>query len=236
MTTLFCVPYAGGTGLAYARLHRSAGPGLRLVGLDLPGRGQLRREPPATTVPAAVAALAAQVRLSLGSEPVRRYGVLGHSFGALLAHRLVAELAATEPESPARLVVSCCPPPHLLGQLDGSTDALLAAAARALRKTLPAGPAATEPAAVMAAGRLDLALLEGESPGEPPVVDVPVLGLYGTDDPFRPGETMGGWQRWTTAEFSLRPVPGGHFCFREHPAPYLEALHSTLATQTGSRG
>ncbi|KPC65293.1 thioesterase II family protein [Streptomyces chattanoogensis] len=236
--TLYCVPYAGGTGQAYARLGRRAGPGLRLAGLDLPGRGLRRSLPPARALPQAVAALAGQVQEELRARPPSGpYGILGHSFGALLAHRLAAELSRSAAGPPALLVVSGCPPPHLLGRLDGTAEELLQAATRELRATVSAGAdhSAVWDAAAEA-GRQDLALLEQGATATPPVLGIPVVGLYGADDPFRPGETMAGWARWTRAGFTLRAVPGGHFCFREHPEPYLDALRSQPMSATGSRG
>lgn len=239
IATLYCVPYAGGTGQAYARLNHRAKDTPRLAGLDLPGRGARRGVPPAHTSAEAVAALAGQVRAELRTKPPSsRYGLFGHSFGALLAHLLAAELSAGHDVPPAVLVVSNCPPPHLIGHLDGSADELLEVAARALRDTVRPGagpgPGRIREASVES-GRRDLALLRHGPKGEPPLLDIPVAGLCGTDDPLQPGRTMAAWARWTRSRFVLRAVPGGHFCFRDHPGPYLDALRSQLMTTTGAK-
>ncbi|WP_416974013.1 thioesterase II family protein [Streptomyces sp. 4F14] len=239
VATLYCVPYAGGTGQAYARLNHRAQGTLRLAGLDLPGRGTQRGVPPARTSAEAVAALAGQVREELRAKPpAARYGLFGHSFGALLAHLLATELRTDHDAPPAVLVVSNCPPPHLIGHLDGSADDLLEIAARALRDTVRPrggpGPGRIRDAGIES-GRRDLALLRHGPMWEPPLLDIPVAGLCATDDPLQPGRTMAAWDRWTRSRFVLRAVPGGHFCFRDHPGPYLDALRGQLMTTTGAK-
>ncbi|MFV8131665.1 thioesterase II family protein [Streptomyces syringium] len=234
--SVLCVPYAGATGLAYARLSRRAGPELCFTGLDLPGRGGLADRPPPRDVAEAVAALSAQAAPVAGAGVP--YAVLGHSLGALLAHRLTAALSQGPHQGPrtppSLLVVSCCPPPHLADRLGAGAEELLGAAARELRAT--SGRAGAD--RTWAAGRPDLELGReltggaGPPDGGPRPVDVPVLALYGADDPLFPGRAVRGWERWTRAGFTAREVPGGHFCFREHAAAYVttirEALHGIV--------
>ncbi|SPE61931.1 Thioesterase domain protein [Streptomyces netropsis] len=230
--SVLCVPYAGATGLAYARLSRRAGPELRFTGLDLPGRGGLADRPPPRDVAGAVAALSAQAAPVAGAGVP--YAVLGHSLGALLAHRLTAALSRGPHQGPrtppSLLVVSCCPPPHLADRLGAGAEELLGAAARELRAT--SGRAGAD--RTWAAGRPDLELGReltggaGPPDGGPRPVDVPVLALYGADDPLFPGRAVRGWERWTRAGFTAREVPGGHFCFREHAAAYVTAIREAL--------
>ncbi|MFI1252206.1 thioesterase II family protein [Streptomyces netropsis] len=225
---VLCVPYAGATGLAYARLSRRGGPELHFTGLDLPGRGGLADRPPPRDVTEAVAALSAQAAPTAGAGVP--YAVLGHSLGALLAHRLTVALSRGPQAPPSLLVVSCCPPPHLADRLGAGAEELLGAAARELRATSRrAGADRT-----WAAGRSDLTLgrelADGADPsdGPPRLVDIPVLALYGADDPLFPGGTVRGWERWTRAGFTAREVPGGHFCFREHASAYVTTIREAL--------
>lgn len=230
---VLCVPYAGATGLAYARLSRRAGPELRFTGLDLPGRGGLADRPPPCDAAEAVAALAAQAApVAAAGVP---YAVLGHSLGALLAHRLTAALSQAPP---SLLVVSCCPPPHLADRLGAGAEELLGAAAQELRAT--SGRAGAD--RTWAAGRSDLELGReltggaGPQGGGPRPVDVPVLALYGADDPLFPGAAVRGWERWTRAGFTAREVPGGHFCFREDAAAYVTTVREALRGSTPRPG
>lgn len=234
--SVLCVPYAGATGLAYARLSRRAGPELRFTGLDLPGRGGLADRPPPRDAAEAVAALAAQAAPVAGAG--MPYAVLGHSLGALLAHRLTAALSRGPQPPPSLLVVSCCPPPHLADRLDAGAEELLGAAARELRAT--SGRAGAD--RTWAAGRPDLELgrelTGGAGPpgGGPRPVDVPVLALYGADDPLFPGVAVREWECWTGAGFTAREVPGGHFCFREHAAAYVTTIREALCGSTPRPG
>lgn len=230
MITLLCVPYAGGTGRGYASLQRWIGPGIQLAGLDLPGRGVLRHRPQAGSLDEAMDALTVQGQHLVNSPGTDRYGVLGHSLGALLAHRLVSNICRNGLRSPEMLAVSCCVPPHLTGALrQVGTEHLAAMAAMALLKTRPGPARESRLAAATEAGRRDLALLQGASPTTRlPVLKVPVIAIYGSDDSFRSEETMAGWARWTTASFRLHAIPGGHFCFRQHPAAYAQILRQAL--------
>src|SRR5262245_23414340 len=88
---LFCLPYAGGSA---HRLAATLGPhlaGAGTVALELPGRGARWRENPYADWEAATDDLLPRLAGELDGTG---YGLLGHSFGALLGYELAQRMAA----------------------------------------------------------------------------------------------------------------------------------------------
>ena len=81
VVTLFSVPYAGGNSWAYRLLDAHLPAGVRLEGLELPGRGRRSREPLCSSLDELADDLFRQLRPRIGAG---RYALFGHSMGALL--------------------------------------------------------------------------------------------------------------------------------------------------------
>ena len=98
-TTLFCIPHAGGNAAYYA-LFGSFFPGsIKVVPLDLPGKGRRCREPLPTCMDAMSRDLLGQIRPTAQAAP---YAIFGHSMGGLLAFacaRLAHESALPMPRA-----------------------------------------------------------------------------------------------------------------------------------------
>jgi surfactin synthase thioesterase subunit len=80
--TLFSMPYAGGNSWAYRALEAHLPAGVKLEGLELPGRGRRSAERLCASLDELADDLFGQLRPRIGAG---RYAFFGHSMGALLA-------------------------------------------------------------------------------------------------------------------------------------------------------
>lgn len=100
---LFCIPYAGGNAWSYRALERSLAPGIKLEGLELPGRGRRGPEP----LCASLEELADDVFQQVRQRAVAgRYALYGHSMGALLALLAAHRIRAAGLAQPEALFLS----------------------------------------------------------------------------------------------------------------------------------
>jgi medium-chain acyl-[acyl-carrier-protein] hydrolase len=155
----------------------------------------------------------------------RPFAFLGHSMGAAVAFELARALRRRGLAGPRALVVSAAraprcrrnhvPPPP-------PSDEELIAGLRALQGT--PGELLEDPAALHAllpALRADTALYRGYMYAEEPPLACPILAYGGLDDQHISREQLEGWAEETTAAFSARRFPGGHFFLELHRGEIL---------------
>jgi surfactin synthase thioesterase subunit len=209
MSTLFCLPYAGGDEFAYWRW-----PDL-LAGI------------------ATVHAIGRDTDLSVEAVTDRVAGttgpfaIYGHSMGARLGFEVVRELRRRGAPLPQRLYVGGAHPPHLrepiarVAHLDvgGFIDQLI------LRADTPAAvrddPDVRE--ALVPALAADLAWLQAYRFRPGPPLPVPVVAFAATHDNEVPGDLMLGWARHTAAWFRHHTLAADHL-FVAAQAPRVTAL------------
>jgi len=218
---LFCLPHAGGSAVRIARAFGAGPGGLEPVPLELPGRGERWREPVYVDWSAATYDLAQRLVAELDHTG---YALFGHSFGALLAYEVAVWLRDIGAPPPSVLVVSGRNPPHLspeatpfrAGEMsDEELFAALVALGGAARAA--AGPLTYR--TFLPALREDLRLVRryAATAGRRPL-DVPLLVLYGRQDPLTAAAVMGQWSRYTSAGCQVHPFAGGHFFMLEQAA------------------
>src|SRR5260370_20858382 len=106
---LFCLPSAGGGSSAYRDWQNGFPSEIEVCPVQLPGRENRFSEPPATSMPSLVRALAAGLSPFLD----RPFALFGHSLGALVAFELCQELRSMRQPVANHLFVSARPAPHL---------------------------------------------------------------------------------------------------------------------------
>lgn len=107
---LFCLPYAGGSAQAiYTGWRAHLPPAIRVVPLELPGRGIRSAEPLIMTVTSMVDDLLQRLRPQLVGD----FALFGHSLGATLAFELTRRLQYEGDPMPVRLFVSGARAPHI---------------------------------------------------------------------------------------------------------------------------
>ncbi|MFJ6296409.1 thioesterase domain-containing protein [Streptomyces griseoviridis] len=205
---VFVLPPAGAGPSLFHAWGAAAPAGVEVVVVHAPGREDRIDEPPYR----GVAPLADAVAAAVDGYGDRPFAVFGHSAGALVGHQVLRRVRP----GGARLLVTAAatPPDRVVGDVAEMSDGDLLAAMAAWGGTPeqvlddPLGRDAFLPCL-----RADLEVVEScaRAEGDVEPVDVPVLALAGTDDPFAPLSECLRWARWSTAGFRAHLVPGGHF-------------------------
>ena len=224
-TRLFCLPYAGGSTHAFANWEAHAGPDLEICPVLLPGREERLGEHTPSSMDALVPALAE------GLEPFldRRYAILGHSMGGMIAFALALHLAGRS--SPAHLFLSACCPDHDPERPYRHTlsDPDLVELLRAMNGTpREFFEHADLVSLLLPMVRADFTLSETFQVPDTARVPIPVTAFAGADDPDAPTERVEAWHRHTDT-FSLHVLPGDHF-FVHQATPMLEVITQALRT------
>ncbi|MFF3751424.1 thioesterase II family protein [Streptomyces sp. NPDC002018] len=226
---VFCLPYAGGSSLAY-RGWSDLGPGLEVVAVDYPGRLMRPAEPLLDSVPALVAALTEELSPSWDLPFV----LCGTSLGSLVAFELAraAEQAGRPPE--AVVLCACAAPgrpprnPPVTDLTDtGFLDAVADRYGGALA-ALSGDPEAQ--AVVLPMLRADLRAFERYTaqPVQHPPIAADVVAFSGQQDHSTGFGEIAGWRAFTTGDFQIRSVPGGHFFIEQRPPEVIGEIRARL--------
>jgi surfactin synthase thioesterase subunit len=225
--TLVCLPCAGASASMYLRWRRHLPPSIRLLTLELPGRGSRIAEKPLTSYTDLVSLLASELAAVQGP-----YALLGHSMGALLAYGVCRELAASKRPLPRILLASACAAPSMrdpdrfAGQYDdasliadlkrqGGTPDAVFAEPELLRMTLD----------VLAA---DYQVCHHFSYSKHPPFEFPIHVFAGRSDAISEAQLQA-WRLETRAGFMLNWFDGGHFYLRQEESSLLKTLRLLLA-------
>lgn len=231
---LVCIPHLGGNAAVFGWLSTRLAPGVRVLPVQLPGRGSHAAERPLASVPEIVDAMA----IAIAPELAGPYALYGHSLGALLAFEFARLMGGGLGRPPEHLFVGACRAPDValdrpflhdapdtaileyLSAMDGTPDALIADAE--LR------------AAVLPAVRADLEAWETYRFVSSGPIAVPITAIAGSSDPsLRPAD-MRGWARQTSGVFRLITVPGGHFFIRDAREEILNLVASAFRTDAAA--
>ena len=230
VVSLLCLPCAGGSATMYLRWKRLVPAWLRIVPVELPGRGARMDEPCETDFDALVTRLCDEQAIELAGP----HALFGHSMGGLLAHG-IAQRQRERGGPPAQaLFVSASPAPvcrnpgRFLGRHDdawlvgdlrrqGGTPEEVLADAELRRLTLT----------VL---RADYGVCESFShQAQRAPLDMPLHAFGGRDDEI--GEArLAPWREETRGPFDLHAFSGGHFFIREHEAHVLDIVGRVLST------
>jgi medium-chain acyl-[acyl-carrier-protein] hydrolase len=216
---LFCFPYAGGGGHIYRNWQAGLPPDIEVCPVQLPGRGSRLGEPGFRNMPALTEALARVV----GPRLDRPFALFGHSMGGIIAFELTRALR------PAHLFVSGCSAPHIPDEEAPTFDLPEAEFIEKLR-SINGTPAEVfdHPELLqmmLPLLRADFELVETYAyvPGEPLACPITAIGGLKDEDVTR--EKLEAWREHSTAAFSLRMLPGGHFFVNTEQA----SIHRMLA-------
>ncbi|MGC7096111.1 thioesterase II family protein [Amycolatopsis lurida] len=232
---LICLPHAGGGAAAYRDWPGCFSSDVEVNLVQLPGRENRMFDTPHSRMDTLVPALAEH----LGSLTAGRYALFGHSMGALVAFELSRYLGADR--RPEVLIVSGHHAPHL--ERTGPHRHALSESelVDALRELGGLSPEVLDNPEylklVLPTVRADLAVVEEYAwpGGEPLTHDLVALG--GAGDRMVPAEDLRAWERHTTARFSHRIFPGGHFYLQDQLVDVIDEVRRALvpANQRAAR-
>jgi len=222
---LFCLPYAGGSAMAFREWHQFIPPTVELCPIELPGRWSRRHEP----MPHEMSVLGERMAEELAEFWDLPIVLFGHSMGGLAAFELARALrrrgiairhlhvaARSAPQWPRDLSVELHHLPdddllhRLIQEYGGIPPAVLAD-----RELL---------ALVLPVIRADMTALETyDYVAEPPLA-CPISVYAGTDDTAVKLPTLRAWRAQTEGAFSLEYMAGDHFFPMTRPREVLERL------------
>jgi pyochelin biosynthesis protein PchC len=225
---LVCLPYAGGTAGAYHSWPQELPADVELVAVQYPGRQERLGESCVTEMDP-LADRITEALLPLTDRPV---ALFGHSMGAVVAYEVTLRLLARHRVRPRQLFVSGHGSPvqeraerdlHLRdddGLLDGLRE--LSGLDGAVYDDHDLRPL------VMPSLRADMQLVENYRRTRVQRVDIPVAAYAGDSDPEISTADMTAWRDVTTAEFSTRTLPGGHFYLQDRQAELIADISARL--------
>lgn len=222
---LLCFPHAGGTAAFFRGWHTALDSVAEVVPIELAGHGARRSEPLPQTFDQALDS----VRATVARYTHRRYGLFGHSLGALYAFE-TARLLTAAGRAPMLLIASGrngpsraaeTPPCHALPDAE-----FVAALARygGIPTEILGDPALVR--FFLPVLRADMRLAERYVRANGPRLDCPIIALSGTRDPLVSRTGVATWRQETTATCHLIEVDGDHFCLQTKG--YLDRLRRAI--------
>lgn len=215
---LFTVPYAGGHSMVFRNLKTMLADSVQVETLEPPGRGKRANEPLLTDLNDIADDMFKQVdSVTKG----RRFSVLGHSMGALIAYLIAKRALAQNDDSVVHLFCSGHIAPVVPKIEPGETPRYKANSAEFWKyiESLGALPPELKAHEELMSYfepivRADIQALESylyEKPEAP--LDVPLTVFYGITDTETPIHKLLPWQSESLHPVKFIPQPGGHFGF-----------------------
>ncbi|MCF3123106.1 thioesterase [Streptomyces arenae] len=225
---LYCFAHAGGSAGEFLRWSDRL-PGVRVLGLQMPGRAPRQDEPPFTRMTQLVRALVTEVEFGPGP-----FAFFGHSLGGLVAHEVARTLRNAGRPLPERLFVSSILPPPVSAArpVHGlPPDALLAEIERRWG-ALPPVVHEDEDLRALVLGyfRADMEIAETHDFVAGPPLDLPVTTFIGDEE----AGDLRGWATHTRGPFTHHTLRGGHFHFRD-PGTQRDLLRIVHQAMTADR-
>ncbi|WP_314225133.1 thioesterase II family protein [Streptomyces zaehneri] len=212
---LYCFAHSIGGESLFEHWAASAGPGVEVVPVSLPGGDRRRSEPRVSTHEALLADV-----LPLFTDAHRGpYVLYGHGLGAMAALAVTRALHEAGLPGPALLAVGAHSPPQVyagLPDVRGATDAELLHVLGGKGAVPPSSDEGILLRAMLPVLRAELELTRAldEAARRPSCagpLTTPLLVVASQDNPLAPPTAADGWRQWTAGPAWTRTVPGRHF-------------------------
>jgi len=225
--SLLCLPCAGASATMYLRWRRLLPRWVRIVPVELPGRGSRSSETLVRDYDRLVAHICAEQAEAMQGN----FAIFGHSMGALLAYGIACRLRTMGRELPVALLVSGTSgpsqrdPARFAGKTDdasliadlrkqGGTPEEVFASAELMRITLD----------VLGA---DYRVCEGFRHTAEAPLPMPLHVFAGRGDDIE-AERIRAWSAEAGGVFTLDWFDGGHFFLRQQETAFVAALAQCL--------
>lgn len=220
--TLVCFPHAGGSASFYYPVSQALSGAFDVIAVQYPGRQDRLSEPSLGTIDE----LADRIAPLLRPPAVRLLTLFGHSMGATLAFEVARRLESAG-AAPAALFVSGrrAPSRHRDERVHLRDDVGMLAEVRSLsgtESTLLNDDEVVQ--MILPAIRADYRAAETYRYRPGPPLSCPITAFVGDADPKVTMDEALAWRQHTTAAFTHRVFPGGHFYLIPHAAEVIREL------------
>jgi medium-chain acyl-[acyl-carrier-protein] hydrolase len=223
---LFCFPYSGAGAAVFRTWAAPLAPHIEVVAVQLPGRETRRKEPLFSSLPALIAAMT-PVLLPYLDRP---FMFFGHSVGALISFELARQLRRIGHSPPVQLIVSGRGAPQLPATTSPIHQLPDANFLAELRRYSGTPAIVLENADVMNVFmpilRADLAINETYVYQPEAPFEFPIMAFGGLQDIQVSQSALAGWAEQTSADFSIKLLPGDHFFLKEQKMAMLQQIAS----------
>jgi len=223
-TRLFCFPYAGAGGAAFADWPPYLSDVVELIALTLPGREARFGEGPLESVAAAVQ----DIGQSIVGLLERPFAFFGHSLGALVAFETARWLRRGGLESPELLIVSGALAPHAPRRSQSVHKLPVDSFVSELRRfNGTPGQILENPDLmnlVLPAIRADFMAFENYTFIEEQPLSCSLVTFAGRMDREAPPADMLAWRQHTIGNFDSFVFPGEHFFVKSERSAVLQTI------------
>ncbi|HEY2961933.1 MAG TPA: alpha/beta fold hydrolase [Pyrinomonadaceae bacterium] len=208
---MFCFPYAGGGAAIYRGWENYVPPGVEILAIQPPGRGNRFREPAFDRMDHLVAAAATAMEPFLDLPIV----LFGHSVGAMASFELAHRIGYQFGVKVLHLFVSGARAPQLRRNRHNIHDLPEDEFTTELKTLNGTPPEVLENPELMRmiskTLRADFAIAETYSCSHAEPLNCPITVMGGLDDTLAAREDLEAWRIHTTNSFDLWQLPGDHF-------------------------
>jgi medium-chain acyl-[acyl-carrier-protein] hydrolase len=226
---LLCIPDAGGSAAVFRQWPKYIHPRIEVCAIELPGRATRLMEPPFTSMPVLIEALAGALNPFLDKP----FAIFGHELGALIGFELTRHLRRSSDPQPEHLFVGGSRAPQ--APINSSPkynlpDAEFIAELRTMNRTPVEVLDHPELMKLMLPLlRADFELAETYVYRSELPLDVPISAYGGLQDHDTTEEELKGWREQTAARFKLQMFPGDHFFLHAAQADLAGEIYRELA-------
>lgn len=225
---LFCLPFAGGSGMLFRQWQKRAPKGMRIHPISLPGRDRHFHLAPLDRMPAMLAWIDQEIT-ALATD---HYALFGHSMGGIIAYAHALQRHCGNQTGPGHLFISASAPRPKPAASHLHTKSA-AEMRHHLRRFDPEGYCLDahpelwtmfEPVL-----RADFKLVETYLPPvDAAKISCPITALSGTADTVVDADAMAAWRHKTTGAFDAVTIDGGHLFIRDNPMAVLDCVSRRL--------
>lgn len=225
---LICFPPGGCGASIFNSWAKYLASGLAISAIQLPGRETRFKEVAFSDMGLLVSEVLTGILPYIKNSP---FAVFGHSVGALIGFEFVRQLYQSNLPTPEYLIVSGRRAPHI--PLDKilhlQTDTALIEELRLIGGTPDS--ILDDPelmSLILPIVRADFTINETYNAFDNAYVKCPILALGGKEDPLVNQGFLEQWRQYTTREFEVVMLSGGHMAFRENPQTLIDIVMSKL--------
>jgi external thioesterase TEII len=207
---LFCLPYAGGSRYSYKGYIDAAPAGMKVIPLELPGRGSRHGEPLLQEISHIKDDFFSQIKDRLTAP----YAIYGHSMGALAGLLLVRDIRRHSLPQPQHLFFSGCSAPAQVTKREAHSLLTQDEFFNRLRNYGGCPDEVLNNQQLMCFFepilRSDFRAVESFQYEKEEQLNIPIDIFLGTEDGVTLAHAMA-WQEETTKEVNVHQLAGNHF-------------------------